>query len=204
VVVSVIGNGSGGIFSGSGTGTVGAPGAGPGNLRGSMTVTGVAKVKGLGATLLPVPLKAGAPSVQIVTGTGIALTIFNNSFTANTANVTFTSMNMVVTPLSTTLSYMFHVAGSAITSMYATGTTLVTTTQSITVSQMGSLLNSTAVSNSFSIVSPSKVLTTLGASPVVPAFTRLTVHLVPEAGTLLLLGSGSLGLLILGRKKVRK
>jgi hypothetical protein len=54
------------------------------------------------------------------------------------------------------------------------------------------------------LVTVSKVYTSLaGAFPELPVYAILTLHFVPEPGTLLLLGSGVAGLAILGRRRRR-
>jgi hypothetical protein len=54
-----------------------------------------------------------------------------------------------------------------------------------------------------SLVVPVFVSTSLPTFPVVPVFTRLTLHFIPEPGTLLLLGSGIAGLAVLGSRRLR-
>ena len=66
-----------------------------------------------------------------------------------------------------------------------------------------SLTSSTArPSGVVSLVSPIFISTSLTAStPVIPGVAFLTLHFVPEPGTMLLLGSGIAGLVLLGRSR---
>jgi hypothetical protein len=43
-----------------------------------------------------------------------------------------------------------------------------------------------------------------GNSDISGVFTRVVVHFIPEPGLLLLLGSGAVGMALLGRKRIRK
>lgn len=54
-----------------------------------------------------------------------------------------------------------------------------------------------------SLVVPVFVSTSLPTFPVVAVFTRLTLNFVPEPGTLLLLGSGIVGLAVVGGRRFR-
>jgi PEP-CTERM motif len=54
------------------------------------------------------------------------------------------------------------------------------------------------------LVSPLLINTTIPASSFLPGFGILTLHFVPEPGTLLLLGTGVAGLALVGRKRMRK
>ncbi|MDJ0864612.1 MAG: PEP-CTERM sorting domain-containing protein [Myxococcota bacterium] len=60
--------------------------------------------------------------------------------------------------------------------------------------------SSTATSGALRLVSPTFVSTNIAASAVLPTFAILDLHL-PEPGTLLLLGSGAVGLVLFGRSR---
>jgi hypothetical protein len=63
-----------------------------------------------------------------------------------------------------------------------------------------SFSSSTALSGgSLSLVTPVRVMS--GTDPGIGFFTRLTIRFIPEPGWLLLLGSGLLGLVALGRSR---
>jgi hypothetical protein len=66
------------------------------------------------------------------------------------------------------------------------------------------LSNTGAPSGTLTLVTPIFISTNIGASAVVPAFATLTLHFVPEPGTLMLLGSGIAGLVAFGRSRARK
>ncbi len=72
--------------------------------------------------------------------------------------------------------------------------------------QMGGvspLSNTGAPSGNVSLVTPIFISTNIGASAIVPGFGIMSLHFVPEPGTLMLLGSGIAGLVAFGRSRVR-
>lgn len=75
-----------------------------------------------------------------------------------------------------------------------------------TVTAMGGvspLSNTGAPSGNVSLVTPIFISTSVGGSEVIPAFAYLSLHFVPEPGTLMLLGSGIAGLVAFGRSRAR-
>jgi len=73
-----------------------------------------------------------------------------------------------------------------------------------TITQMGGvspLSNTGAPSGIVNLVTPIFISTNIGAAAVLPGFAFLTLHFVPEPGTLVLLGSGIAGLVMFGRSR---
>ena len=65
-----------------------------------------------------------------------------------------------------------------------------------------SLTSSTAAaSGQVRLVTPIFISTNISAISVLRGFALMTLHLVPEPGTLLLLGSGIAGLVVFGRTR---
>jgi hypothetical protein len=89
---------------------------------------------------------------------------------------------------------------------WTTGTVVLPGTYGGTVTAMGfrhgpnGLASSTAqASGVLQLVTPILISTDLGGAPIWPAFATLTLHFVPEPGTLLLLGSALVGLAAFAR-----
>jgi hypothetical protein len=68
----------------------------------------------------------------------------------------------------------------------------------------GGLSSAAANSGVVQLVTPAQVFTNIGPSGKLPVFGILTLHFVPEPGTLLLLGSGVAGLALIGRKRMSR
>jgi len=164
---------------------------------GAMLVTGVANVWGLGGfpaggpPLLGVPLALGAPGTIMAGGFGVFITAFANSWTSKTTTV------VLQTP-----QYVVHTANTSVVTTPSpgnTGTILLTVTQ---VTAMGGGSQFVNGAGTVVLVSAVNVLTSIAGQ--IPTFAVLTLAYVPEPGTLLLLGSGIAGLVVIGRRKLRK
>ena len=104
-------------------------------------------------------------------------------------------------------------AGGATTVMGAVSVTVIggtwtTGTVAVgTLTAMGSAAPASgagANSGMVTLVTPVFLSTNIGASAVIPAFGILSLHFVPEPGTLLLLASGVAGLAALGRRRMKR
>ncbi len=156
----------------------------PSTLRGVGAIRGIAIVKGLGATLLPVPVAAGTPATIFASGNGVFITAVGASWTAGTASVTGVPYDRVV------------YVPSIMTSIMVTGLT--------TSTRMGNNGLSPSGIGNLVLVAPIKVTTSLTASPVVAAFATLSLTYTPEPATLLLQGGAIAALILLGRSRARK
>ncbi|HTY19567.1 MAG TPA: PEP-CTERM sorting domain-containing protein [Myxococcota bacterium] len=140
-------------------------------LVGAMAINGVTKVCLFAPCSVPPPANLSVP-ISVVGAGGV-------SFAGNLVNATVVGAPWTVgTALVGTLTAMGFHHGPA------------------------SLSSSTAqLSGALRLVTPVFISTSIGASAVVPAFGILDLHFVPEPATLLLLGSGVVGLTLLGRSK---
>ena len=177
---------------------------------GAMLLTGVANVFGLGgypnSVLLGVPLKVGAPGTVMAAGYGVFITALANSWTTKTTTIG------LLEPL-----YVFHTSNSGtdqtvsvtttpngkhtITANGGVGATITTTINTVTATGANGL---NAGTGTVVLVSAVNVLTSISGQ--IPTFAVLTLEYVPhipEPGTLLLLGSGLAGLVLIGRRKMR-
>ena len=83
---------------------------------------------------------------------------------------------------------------------WTTGTAAVGTAFTV-MGGVSPLSNTGAPSGQVTLVTPIFISTHIGASAVLPGFGILNLHFVPEPGTLMLLGSGILGLVAFGRSR---
>jgi hypothetical protein len=158
---------------GNGPNTVFA-GTTPGNVGGSVTFNGKAYLyvtPSAASPFLTPPAKIGKMTTFTTMGSGLAFTIFGAPWTAGAATIT-------------------GLTGQDTTMGATNGTTLMVTGMNALTAGGGGTLT---------LVSPGKVWVSTGNK--LPVIGTLVLNYVPEPGTLLLLGSGALGLAILGRRR---
>jgi hypothetical protein len=146
-------------------------GGGAGALGGTMAINGVAKVCLFAACATPPPANVSVPLSVVGVGGSKSVSFF--------VNVTVTG-----NPWTTGVAAV----GTASVAGFAHGPASGTS-------------STAAPSGVIRLVTPVLVSTNIGASAVVPTFGILTLHFVPEPGTLMLLGSGIAGLVALGRSR---
>jgi hypothetical protein len=140
-------------------------------LAGSMAILGVAKV------CLFTPCNAGPPA-------NVAVPLSNVGVGGTATVSALVNLTVIGAP-------------------WTTGTAAVgTNTQMGLAHGPGSLTSSTALPGGVvQLVTPVFVSTNIGASAVLPVFARATLQFIPEPGTLILLGSGIVGLVAFGRTR---
>ncbi|HME72782.1 MAG TPA: PEP-CTERM sorting domain-containing protein [Myxococcota bacterium] len=150
-------------------------GTAPSKVHGNALITGLAKLKGAVNLSLPLAIGKAGTRTAHVSGTGgtllLGISAVGASWEAGVAKIT----------------------GGGKATPKGKKTVTVAGTNKLTAMGGGTL----------TLVSPGKVFTTIGADAFIPspAFMTLTFSAVPEPGTLLLLGSGIAGLVLVGRKR---
>jgi hypothetical protein len=109
-------------------------------------------------------------------------------------------VGITLSPLPTEEVKTFTVNGGFITSNPAQPLKVVHT---VTIAGTNNLA-STASDGTVTLVSPIRVNASVFGVGVLPGFMRKTFVFVPEPGTMLLLASGAAGLVLIGRKRMRK
>jgi hypothetical protein len=146
-------------------------GGGAGTLGGTMGIVGFAKVCLFAPCTTPPPANVSVPLSVVGVGGSKTVTFF--------VNVTVTG-----NPWTTGVAAIGTNSVSGFAHGPASGTS-----------------STAAPSGVVRLVTPVLVSTNIASSAVVPTFATLTLHFVPEPGTLVLLGSGIAGLVAFGRSR---
>jgi hypothetical protein len=169
--------------------------AGASNLGGQMGLGGTVY-----AVVVPALVTVPVPMSQAGIGVGGFVRLPDTAngflfdaapFTVGVAQVGFKATSTYTTP------QLFHAPGST---SFTVGTLTITNSwTSVGVSTgSGTILPTPPVSGNISLVSPT-YLSALGN--LLPVWTTLSIHFIPEPGTLLLLGAGIAGLVVVGRRR---
>jgi hypothetical protein len=154
-------------------------GATPNVVGGAATFTGSANLFATTAAFpaspfLVIPVIIGKTTANTIMGSGLSFSTFGAPWTAGVATITGVAIT-TTTPNGTVMNVMT--------------TAMVTGNNGLTPGGSGML----------TLVSPGKVYVSTGNK--LPVIGTLVLNYVPEPGTLLLLGSGALGLAVLGRRR---
>jgi hypothetical protein len=179
-----VSNGSG-AFSAAGTGSTSGIFGGQMGIPGSAIVCLFTSTCTGGAIVVPFTVNGtkgvglgGSPTPHVTVGAAIAISVTGAGWTVNAAGA---QSGPIDGPFTTQFQTGFAHGPAS-----------------------GGLSSAANNSGVISLVTPVQVNTNIGPSGSLPVFGRLTLHFVPEPGTLLLIGSGIAGLAMLGRKRMRK